>query len=178
MIGGYVYSEIQLITFVFIDMHSEIEENIDESESADLVADDDDDNKTIISSEIIAKQRLRKKTTMPGFDDERRVYKICNMSEKILWRENNYAHGCDFPTSETIVSKASNVAGDRCGEMCDSKRDCTHFTWNEAENGTCWLRSGPVSKQDAVPTSNLYMTCGITNLDIKLAYCQKNSNMV
>ncbi|CAF3566730.1 unnamed protein product [Rotaria socialis] len=76
----------------------------------------------------------------------------------IQWAGNNWAKSCDFPGNDM-----SNVqiSGEDCGGLCANTSNCTHFTWTTYLNGTCWLKSGPVSKNDAILTTDLTMVCGV-----------------
>lgn len=68
------------------------------------------------------------------------------VSGNIQWRLN-----CDFPGDE-IGSEPST--GEACGGICESRKDCSHFTWTNHNGGTCWLKgdgiiSGAVEKYDS-----------------------------
>lgn len=100
-----------------------------------------------------------------------RMFEVCDMST-IRWNEEaNFAFACEFPGNN--VARV-HINGEKCGETCDRRRECTHYTWTKHDNGTCWLKSGPVSRADAVRTHDLSMICGITNLNFKLSNCQKS----
>ncbi|CAF3435748.1 unnamed protein product [Rotaria socialis] len=86
---------------------------------------------------------------------------VCGLMEiysSVLWNGNNWALSCDFPGNDM-----SNVqiSGEDCGGLCANTSNCTHFTWTTYLNGTCWLKSGPVSKNDAILTTDLTMVCGV-----------------
>ncbi|CAF1292597.1 unnamed protein product [Rotaria sordida] len=76
----------------------------------------------------------------------------------IQWTEDNWAFGCDF-----VGNDLSNVQirGEDCGLKCVQTQDCTHFTWTQWNDGTCWLKKGSVSKNNAVSTDDKNMVCGI-----------------
>ena len=38
---------------------------------------------------------------------------------------------------------------------------CTHYTWTEVDDGTCSMYDGDVKKEDAFPTDDPTMLCGI-----------------
>lgn len=75
----------------------------------------------------------------------------------ISWREN-WAHGCDFPGNDLFDVK---VPADQCGLECDADEDCTHFVWTNRDGGTCWMKTGTVSKNDAIRKCNQNKICGV-----------------
>ncbi|CAF3894741.1 unnamed protein product [Rotaria sordida] len=76
----------------------------------------------------------------------------------IQWTKDNWAFGCDF-----VGNDLSNVQirGEDCGLKCVQTQDCTHFTWTQWNGGTCWLKKGPISKNQAVKTDDNTMVCGV-----------------
>ncbi|CAF1387881.1 unnamed protein product [Rotaria magnacalcarata] len=76
----------------------------------------------------------------------------------LQWNGNKWTLSCDFPGNDM-----SNVRtrGEDCGGKCAQTSGCTHFAWNTYEGGTCWLKSGSVSKSNAVPRSDIPMICGV-----------------
>jgi hypothetical protein len=38
---------------------------------------------------------------------------------------------------------------------------CTHFSWTTYMGGTCWMKTGAVSKNDAISTSDPTAVCGL-----------------
>ncbi|CAF3545538.1 unnamed protein product [Rotaria sp. Silwood1] len=76
----------------------------------------------------------------------------------IDWNGNNWAFGCDFNGNDL-----SNVQirGEDCGGLCDKTPGCTHFTWTTWKDGTCWLKTGSVTQDDAIATNDPSMVCGI-----------------
>ena len=47
-----------------------------------------------------------------------------------------------------------------CGTACKSNSRCTHFVWTPYNGGTCYMKSGIVSKSDAVYIGDDLMICG------------------
>ncbi len=45
--------------------------------------------------------------------------------------------------------------------MCVKTSGCSHFTWTVYNNGTCWMKKGTVSKDDAFDTNDRNMICGV-----------------
>lgn len=76
----------------------------------------------------------------------------------INWNGNDWAMSCDFRNNDL-----SNVrsAGKDCSGKCTQTSGCTHFTWTNWEGGTCWMKQGPISKDDACSTNDPQMVCGV-----------------
>ncbi|UJR34599.1 hypothetical protein I4U23_027375 [Adineta vaga] len=79
-------------------------------------------------------------------------------NETIQWKENNTANSCDFHNND--LSSVRSVVTD-CIGLCSKTLSCTHFTWNYHDGGTCFMKQGNVSKNDAFYTSDPTMMCGI-----------------
>ena len=79
-------------------------------------------------------------------------------AEAVEWQKGDWAFACDF-TGGDIGS--AQVRGEDCGAECAKKPDCTHFTWTSFNDGTCWMKSGPISKANAVDTGDQGMVCGV-----------------
>ncbi|CAF1003810.1 unnamed protein product [Adineta steineri] len=79
----------------------------------------------------------------------------------IHWNEN-WAMGCDFPGNDL-----SNVqiSGEQCGQRCAETNGCTHFAWNNWNGGTCWMKHGSVSKNNAFESWDRNMVCGVLGKD-------------
>ena len=52
--------------------------------------------------------------------------------------------------------------GEDCGPICDKTALCTHFSWSLYNSGTCWMKTGPISKNDAFDSWDKGMVCGIS----------------
>jgi PAN domain len=76
----------------------------------------------------------------------------------INWNGNNWALGCDFHGNDLTNVQ---IRGEDCGGKCAQTSGCTHFTWTTYNGGTCWMKSGPVSKNDARSTHDPSMVCGV-----------------
>jgi hypothetical protein len=74
------------------------------------------------------------------------------MSNRINW-----SNACDF---NGYYFKYKQIPNNECGKDCESTLDCTHFTWTTYNGGTCYLKSGKVSRSDAVYTGDSEMRCG------------------
>lgn len=76
----------------------------------------------------------------------------------INWNGQNWASSCDF-----LGNDLSNVQvpSEGCGGKCAQTSGCTHFTWTNYMGGTCWMKTGSVSKNDAFATSDPSMVCGV-----------------
>ncbi|CAF0996079.1 unnamed protein product, partial [Brachionus calyciflorus] len=75
----------------------------------------------------------------------------------IDWNERNWANNCDFPGNDL---KSIKSPPELCSVMCEETLDCTHYAWSDFEGGTCWLKKGSVSKNDARPSKASKM-CGL-----------------
>ena len=79
-------------------------------------------------------------------------------NRSVYWEGNNWAYGCDFYDHE--LSNVTCIAAD-CGPKCAATPRCTHFMWSKYNGGTCFMKQGSVSKEDAVSVNNPYMSCGV-----------------
>ncbi|OXA57317.1 endoglucanase-5 [Folsomia candida] len=75
----------------------------------------------------------------------------------VNWNGNNWAMKCDFNGNNLSNVK---ISSDKCGGKCAETSGCTHFTWTNYNGGTCWMKSGNVSPNDAFETSDSSMVCG------------------
>ena len=77
----------------------------------------------------------------------------------INWNGNNWAMSCDFKGGDlrSVVVRAED-----CGGECDRESQCTHFSWSAWNGGTCWLKTGSVSKDDAFVADDPNVVCGVT----------------
>jgi hypothetical protein len=76
----------------------------------------------------------------------------------IQWNGNNWAMGCDFTGND--LSNAV-VPGQDCNATCIQTPGCTHFTWTTWNTGTCWMKYGTISTNNAIATSDQSMVCGV-----------------
>ena len=51
---------------------------------------------------------------------------------KIYWALN-----CDWTAQDVVKIRAG---GDQCGQLCRNNIVCSHFAWNNANGGTCYLK--------------------------------------
>ena len=79
---------------------------------------------------------------------------------KINWNGKNWAMACDFRGND--LSNVQSPA-ELCGPKCAQTNECTHFVWNKWNGGTCWMKEGPVSKNDAFASLDRGMVCGVVN---------------
>ena len=80
-------------------------------------------------------------------------------SERINWKGKNWSFGCDFYDSNVA---SSHTLSQDCEKTCEKTPECSHFTWvYEGEGGTCGLKSGEVTRDDAFPIDNRNIICGI-----------------
>lgn len=65
---------------------------------------------------------------------------------------------CDFHENnlKNVQSK-----GEECSQRCLETAGCTHFSWNDYNGGTCWMKTGKVTKENAFYANGV--VCGINN---------------
>jgi len=79
------------------------------------------------------------------------------VKRSITWN-GNWAYACDFHNNDLTNVQTS---GEDCSGQCSQTLGCTHFTWTTYNGGTCWMKKGSVSKNDAFLTNDRSMVCGI-----------------
>ena len=84
------------------------------------------------------------------------------LAHGINWNGNNWALACDFPGNDLSNVKTSSS---NCGGACAATSGCTHFAWTSWNGGTCWMKYGAVTQQNAVPTSDQTTVCGLIGTD-------------
>ena len=83
-------------------------------------------------------------------------YVLVNRS--IDWDGNNWAYACDFKGND--LWNVLSIAAD-CGLKCVNTLNCSHFSWTKYDGGTCFMKSGNITKEDALATNDQLMICGI-----------------
>ncbi|CAF1157081.1 unnamed protein product [Rotaria sordida] len=81
------------------------------------------------------------------------------MNFSIIWNESNWAMSCDFHGNDLIHYVP--ISSDRCPEICAQTQECTHYSWTNLNGGTCWMKKGKISRDDAFFTNDPLMFCGI-----------------
>jgi hypothetical protein len=76
----------------------------------------------------------------------------------VNWNGKNWANACDFLGRDLQQAK---VPVEQCGPTCARTTSCTHYTWTTFNGGTCFMKQGPVSKLDALVTTDNSMVCGV-----------------
>ncbi len=85
---------------------------------------------------------------------------ILNM--EISWNDGPdgpWALGCDFNGNDL-----SNVRseGEECSGKCKLTKGCTHYTWSNFNDGTCWMKQGSISQSNAFKAEDENnFVCGI-----------------
>ncbi|KAJ3315955.1 hypothetical protein HDV04_000163 [Boothiomyces sp. JEL0838] len=69
--------------------------------------------------------------------------------------------GCDFQNQGDLTHVSSSLAD--CGPACESTTGCTHFAWVTDNGGTCWMKTGAVTWEDAQASTTSGIFCGILN---------------
>ena len=86
---------------------------------------------------------------------------ISNLKSTVNWQAGagaDWAFACDFHGGDLTNAQ---IRGEDCGGKCATTSGCTHFTWSNWNGGTCWMKSGSVSKSDAYSNGDNSMICGI-----------------
>ncbi|CAF4225493.1 unnamed protein product, partial [Rotaria sordida] len=86
------------------------------------------------------------------------ILSLDSVNSLINWNGNNWAMSCDFSGRDLSNARTS---GELCGKTCAESPGCTHFTWTQYNGGTCWMKSGTISKSDAFSTDDPAMACGV-----------------
>ncbi|CAF3173251.1 unnamed protein product [Rotaria sp. Silwood2] len=76
----------------------------------------------------------------------------------VQWNGMNWARSCDFNGNDLSHVE---ISPELCGPTCLHTKDCTHYTWTALNGGTCWMKTGSASKNDAFLTNDPDMICGI-----------------
>jgi len=84
-------------------------------------------------------------------------------AKRFDWQDGNngaltWANQCDWNGSDMSNVQSS---GEDCGSICISTGGCTHFTWTSYNSGTCWLKKGSVSLDQAIYNSDPASVCGM-----------------
>jgi len=87
----------------------------------------------------------------------RLILTIHFVSATIKWN-GNWAFGCDFNNNDLMNVQ---IRGEDCSGKCAQTLGCTHFTWTTYNRSTCWMKQGPISKDNAISTNDNSMVCGI-----------------
>ncbi|OWZ09206.1 SCP-like extracellular protein [Phytophthora megakarya] len=69
-------------------------------------------------------------------------------SGRVKWESN-----CNYLNNDY---RSVNGIPEVCGELCANDIKCTHWTWSNYNNGTCWLKEGLVSTK----TTSYGAICG------------------
>lgn len=70
----------------------------------------------------------------------------------------NWALDCDWQENNLKNQRLSSA---QCGPECGRTSGCTHFTWSDYQDGTCWMKQGSVSKGNVLSKPNSGLVCGI-----------------
>jgi hypothetical protein len=83
-----------------------------------------------------------------------------NEAKEIKWIADSistWAHNCDFQGKDF---NKYYVPKTKCSEECKNHPKCSHFTWTNYRNGTCWMKEGKILKNKALSV-NMDTVCGI-----------------
>ena len=81
------------------------------------------------------------------------TYTNKEINDGLFWELDNWAMNCEFFCNEF---RREFIPSEECHKLCENISDCSHYSWN---NGVCYIKSGQVSKDKAVP--KLGFSCGI-----------------
>ena len=86
---------------------------------------------------------------------------VASAAQAAFWTQGSppriyWALNCDWPAQDLNKIRAG---GDRCGQLCRNEAACSHFAWNNADGGTCYMKGGSVSQNGAIFKGQT--TCGI-----------------
>ncbi len=93
---------------------------------------------------------------------ESSVCGVLNVDDSISWNngpDGVWAMGCDFVENDLSNEKST---GEECSGKCKSTNGCTHFTWTNYNDGTCWMKQGSISQSNAIKAGD-DIVCGILN---------------
>ena len=85
------------------------------------------------------------------------------LAQGINWQAGeggvSWALACDFSNNDM---GSAQVSGEKCGMTCINTQGCTHFSWNNYNGGTCWMKKlSTIQKSNAIFNNNYDMVCGI-----------------
>ena len=86
------------------------------------------------------------------------VIEYFSIVEAINWQPGDWAMSCDFKGNDLSNKKSR---GEDCSRICTQTHGCTHYTWTSYLGGTCWMKSGQISKNNAFQTTDKTMACGV-----------------
>ena len=72
-----------------------------------------------------------------------------------FWNKENFADSCEFRGNNFLTLQ--NINATRCRVECLENKLCNHYT---LVNETCYLKSGKVTKSDAVFNNDPLSECG------------------
>ncbi|CAF0937648.1 unnamed protein product [Adineta ricciae] len=75
----------------------------------------------------------------------------------IHWN-GNWAFACDFYKNDLTDAR---IPGEQCGGRCAATSGCTHFTSTTYNGGTCWMKHGHATKENAFSTGDRSVVCGV-----------------
>ena len=94
-----------------------------------------------------------------GVKDSSKRPQCAENCAEVVWNGNT-ATACDFLANNLRNAPTSK---EKCAETCSNTRGCTHFAWTTFNRGTCWMKTGTVSKSDAFHTNDDSMICGVVD---------------
>lgn len=96
---------------------------------------------------------------------------------KLIWFDN-WAYYCEFTSVETTLFTMQMADGHNCGPLCNSIPGCSHYMWKpNVGGGTCYIKNGPVRKEDARKSEYISAICGLANLHLNPETCRMENGL-
>jgi hypothetical protein len=64
------------------------------------------------------------------------------------------------------------IKGDKCRPLCNTIPGCSHYTWKSLDGGTCYLKTGPIDKHEAVKSDDVSSICGLADMILNENTCR------
>jgi len=79
---------------------------------------------------------------------------------RINWNSEDWAFACDFADYDTYTTI---IQRSLCKDSCERTPDCSHYSWNTKNSGTCSMKKGFVTKSNAFYNGDTTSICGVCN---------------
>ena len=99
---------------------------------------------------------------------------MLNVNRFVSLQQYEAKWGCDFKGNDFWNTNLPDP--NYCGISCVSNKECTHFTYTP--DGKCWLKTGPVNRNQAIVSQNQKTICGIVLISRNVNLKESNTFMV
>lgn len=82
--------------------------------------------------------------------------------------KKNWAMFCEFIGKDF---ESEVTASQSCKITCQFTENCTHYTWNTTNGGTCWMKNGAAEKSHAYYKNDANSICGVIEKSKLYEYC-------